>query len=253
MLHGFPDTPAGWRATDRALSAAGFETHCPPLPGYTSESAACREPRTVQQAAAGCVELLESIRAPMRCFVGHDWGAAVAYCVASWRPDLVDRLIAVGAPHPRTFRISLRKAWSARHFQYLRWPGAEWWMRRADFRHVDALYRRWSPTWNFGSEATADVKECFRHPACLSAALDYYRQLQPKLLAQQLREKISVDTLICGGADDPNVDYDDYVHAGRMFTGTYEIVMLPGGHFPHRENETEFAQLMLRFLGEGAG
>ena len=55
--------------------------------------------------------------------VGHDWGAAVAWCTAAAHPDLVRTLTTVSVPHPAAFTRSLlsssqaARSWYALAFQ----------------------------------------------------------------------------------------------------------------------------------------
>ena len=43
-----------------------------------------------------------------RCIlVGHDWGGALAWCVAYCRPSLISRLVTMCGPHPAAFADNL--------------------------------------------------------------------------------------------------------------------------------------------------
>jgi pimeloyl-ACP methyl ester carboxylesterase len=141
-----------------------------------------------------------------------------------------------------------RVLWGVRHFLSLRRAGAEAMVRAHDFAHVDELVRRWSPAWSVPAGETAAVKEAFRQPGCLSAALGYYRALgfSPPAV---LRRPITVPGVAFSGADDGILERKDYERARRMYRGPYEIVHLPGGHFLHREHPARFIQELLRVLG----
>lgn len=39
--------------------------------------------------------------------VGHDWGGAIAWQVAIWRPDLVEKLVVLSTPHPNGLQREL--------------------------------------------------------------------------------------------------------------------------------------------------
>src|SRR6185312_13425503 len=59
----------------------------------------------------------------------HDWGAALAWALATFRPDTVDHLVVLSVGHPATFRRTPRqreKSWYMLLFQF---PGvAERWL-----------------------------------------------------------------------------------------------------------------------------
>ena len=39
--------------------------------------------------------------------VGHDWGAALSWCVAYAHPDIISRLVTMCGPHPASFTDNL--------------------------------------------------------------------------------------------------------------------------------------------------
>lgn len=250
LLHGFPDTPHGWAPLMAVLAKRGFRVVAPFTRGY-APTAAPPGPTSVETLAADALALIEALgheRASL--LVGHDWGAATAYVAASIAPERVERLVTVGIPHPAVLKPSLSLLWAARHFISLNLPGAARRTRRRDFAAIDAYYRRWSPTWDFGPEETAPVKAAFADPASLEAAIDYYRGARGGSSANGLRgTTITMPTLTIAGADDPSVAIEAYEAARRKFTSDYTVVALPGGHFVHRESPAEFCDAVSAFLG----
>ena len=109
------------------------------------------------------------------------------------------------------------------------------------------MYRRWSPTWDFGPEETASVKACFAHPESLDAAVAYYRGARPGHVPPPLRAKIEVPTLAVAGRDDPALAPSAYEAAARRFDAEYRVVALAGGHFVHRESPEGFRDAVLEF------
>lgn len=249
LLHGFPDTPYSYGPALQALADAGFRAVAPFLRGYAPTGIPEQRDVTVEMIGRDTVALIKALGHDSAIVVGHDWGAAAAYYAAAAAPDQVTKLVTVGVPHPATVRPNRRILWVGRHFIYLRWPTAGMWMKRRDFAHVDALYRRWSPTWRFTPEETAPVKKCFAEHDCLDTALGYYRAVRPGHVPDVLRGKISVDTLTFAGLDDPALQVSDYERARRKFAAAYEVIGLPGGHFMHRESSDAFVEHLIRFAG----
>ena len=67
-------------------------------------------------------------------------------------------------------------AWMVRHFFFFRFWGAIERAAKNDFAHIDMLMRRWSPGWDVPPDETLKVKESFRQPGSLAAAIGYYRE-----------------------------------------------------------------------------
>jgi pimeloyl-ACP methyl ester carboxylesterase len=121
LLHGFPDCWYGWRAQLPALAAAGFRAVALDLRGYNlserpRDVAAYRMAALVADAAA--VARAVGGGAPVRV-VGHDWGGAVAWQLASRHPELVERLVVCNAPHPDRFAELLRTPAQAARSWYM--------------------------------------------------------------------------------------------------------------------------------------
>ncbi len=104
LLHGFPDSGRMWRHQVAALTQAGFRTVVPDQRGYgrsdkPTEVSAYSLPFLV----ADVVRMLDALSIERAHVVGHDWGAAVAWAVATFAPDRVDHLVAMSVGHPSAF------------------------------------------------------------------------------------------------------------------------------------------------------
>jgi pimeloyl-ACP methyl ester carboxylesterase len=151
LLHGFPDSGSLWRHQVTALTGAGYRVIVPDMRGYG------RSARPVEVGAYDILHLVSDVRAvladagvPRAHVVGHDWGAAVSWVLASVAPETVDRLVALSIGHPATFRgrpgqldlDQLEKAWFMLLFQFPdvaeEWlSGNQWTNFRTLFHHPD--------------------------------------------------------------------------------------------------------------------
>lgn len=107
-LHGFPQTATSLTALTALLNARGYRTVAPDQRGY-SPGARPRGRRAyrVPELVGDVVALVDAIgRGPVH-LVGHDWGAMVAWSMASTRPELVRTLVTVSVPHPGAYLRSL--------------------------------------------------------------------------------------------------------------------------------------------------
>src|SRR6202042_2628547 len=93
LLHGFPDSGRLWRHQVPALADARFQVIVPDLRGYGGSG----KPEAVDTA------VLAALGIERAHVVGHDWGAALAWALASLAPDKVDHLAVLSVGHPATF------------------------------------------------------------------------------------------------------------------------------------------------------
>lgn len=111
LLHGFPQYRAAWRRQLPALASAGFSAIAPDLRGY---GASPKPPEVsayaVPEIAADVAELIADHNLSPCVLVGHDWGAAVAWWLASTRPELLRKLIILSVPHPSAIKREVRRS-----------------------------------------------------------------------------------------------------------------------------------------------
>jgi len=247
LFHGFPDTAHTWDAVRPALANAGYRAVTPFLRGYAPTAIPGDGAYDSDTLGRDVLALIEALGEERAIVVGHDWGASAVYSAATLGPERVAKLVTVAIPHPASLRPTPRMVWTARHFFSLRRRGAAEMVRANDFAHIDELVRRWSPAWDVPRGETDAVKKAFREPGCLEAALGYYRamRLTPP---RSLRSRIAVPTASFAGLNDilPPEAYD---RAASWFTGGYEVVRVPGGHFLHREHPERFVPELVRVLG----
>lgn len=143
LLHGWPDTAAMWDEVTPWLVEAGYRVAAVDLRGCGGSD----KPRDVASYAMGhlvddVVRTVAALGVKDVILVGHDWGAALAWAVAAFRPALVRRLVVVSVGHPSAFRAAgidqQRRSWYMLLF-YHEGVG-EAFLRQNDY---EAL-RRWS-------------------------------------------------------------------------------------------------------------
>lgn len=248
LFHGFPDLPTSWDSIRERLNAAGYRTVAPYLRGYHPATLSDRR-FTADDLADDVVLLLDALGEPAATVVGHDWGSALAYGAAHKYPDRTTKVVAIGIPHLYALKPDLGALWKFRHFADFKMPWAALTARFFDFRLVDRLVRRWSPSWD-GAERDAtvnDAVEALRDQRVLRGALAYYRAVTP--LPRLHRSQITVPGLIVGGTEDPRVLQRGYAATPSRFAAPCEVRILEGaGHWPHRENEDAFIDALLSFL-----
>jgi pimeloyl-ACP methyl ester carboxylesterase len=238
LLHGFPDTAHTWDRSMSALAAAGYRAVAPFMRGYAPTAipaAPAYDSDTLGRDALALIAALAGPGERSAILVGHDWGASAAYSAATLGPERIRLLVTLAIPHPRSILPTPAMLWKVRHFAALRRKRAAEHVRADDFAGVDELWRRWSPAWTqIPPEETAPVKECFRQPGALDAALGYYRALTVRVPPAQ-RRSVTVPAVAFAGLHDGIVTPAAYERARRCYQAAYHVVRVPGGHFMHRE------------------
>jgi pimeloyl-ACP methyl ester carboxylesterase len=209
LLHGFPEFWYSWRYQIPALAGAGFRVIAPDLRGYNrsdkpSGVQAYRLERLVDDVAG----LIGHTGATRAVVAGHDWGGAIAWGLAMRRPELVDRLIILNAPHPAAFfreirtKAQLLKSWYIFFFQLPWLP--ECVLRAGDFALLERRLRR-DPVRaaTITPEDIACYKRALARPGALTAAINYYRAVfrQRRALRGAIRP-IEAPTLLIWGERD---------------------------------------------------
>ncbi|KAJ6164812.1 hypothetical protein N7470_003484 [Penicillium chermesinum] len=100
LLHGFPDISFGWRYQIPLFLNMGLRVVAPDCLGYGRTDAPDDYTEYSHKRGANDIkELAAQLGASKIILGGHDWGAAFAYRVALWHPDLVTHLFTVCVPY----------------------------------------------------------------------------------------------------------------------------------------------------------
>jgi pimeloyl-ACP methyl ester carboxylesterase len=259
LVHGFPDTAYTWDRALPALAGAGFRAVAPFTRGYHPTAIPTNGPFDSTTLGKDVLALIDALGEPdaagkrTAVVVGHDWGASAAYSATTQSPDRVRLLVTLAIPHPGSIRVTPGLVWSIRHFFRLGRKTGPAYARKNDFAYIDKLVRRWSPAWrDMPASETAHVKEAFAQPGCLEAACAYYRTAISSKPPASVRDPISVPTVAFAGEHDV-VAPRAYERARKLFTGSYEVVQVPGGHFMHREHPDVFIPELVRVVRDHEG
>jgi pimeloyl-ACP methyl ester carboxylesterase len=261
LLHGFPEFSRSWRHQLPALAAAGYRAVAPDLRGYAQTDK--RGPYDLATLVDDLAGLVRALGREHAAVVGHDWGGAIAWMAAHRRPELVERLAVLNAPHPaaiarevfRNPRQLLRSAYVLA-FLVPRLPERLLTARRA--RAVVTILgagARVKSAWP--PDELERYREAFLEPGAATAALGYYRALARRRgwagrVAK--RHPIDVPVLLVWGVEDPAVGreladrerLEPWLAAGNRPT----IQRLEGvGHFVQNEAPEPVTEALLAFLG----
>jgi pimeloyl-ACP methyl ester carboxylesterase len=182
LLHGFPDFWYGWRHQLPALAAAGYRAVALDLRGYNLSD---RPPRVedyrLDLVADDVASVIAALGGRAHMVVGHDWGGAVAWHLATRHPGVFTRLAILNSPHPARFKRLMRErptqALAASYMVAFQVP---WLAERALGAFDHALLRRvWRAAHARRGAFTRDDEAAYiaamSRPGALTAALSYYR------------------------------------------------------------------------------
>jgi pimeloyl-ACP methyl ester carboxylesterase len=245
LLHGFPDSGRVWRHQVPALVAAGFQVIVPDLRGYgksdkPSEVASYAMPLLL----ADVIGVLDDLGVERAHVVGHDWGAAIAWAVATFYPQRVDHLAVLSVGHPSAFAAAgfaqREKSWYMLLFQFQgvaeRWLSDNDWANfRAWARHPDA------------DEVIAELAA-----GSLTPGLSWYRAIVPpeSLLAPRLElPPVAAPTMGVWSSGDIALTEAQMTGSGERVSGEWRYEVLPEvGHWMQLEAPDAVNALLTDFL-----
>ncbi|MFA9556767.1 alpha/beta fold hydrolase [Evansella sp. AB-rgal1] len=110
LLHGFPEFWYAWKNQIDVLAEAGYRVVVPDQRGYhLSDKPKEIDQYTLDKLRDDVIGLLEHFEREKAVIIGHDWGALVAWHIASTRPEIVEKLIPINAPNPVIFTKNMIK------------------------------------------------------------------------------------------------------------------------------------------------
>lgn len=260
LLHGFPEFWWSWRHQIPVLAEAGFRVVAVDMRGYGQSDAppSWRDYR-METLAADVAGLIEALGEERAFVVGHDWGAAVAWMVATLHPERVARLAILNVPHPDTMLRTLRRSpRQLLHSWYMFFFQIPWlpehlagWLRR---RFLEAVYRDARPG-AFTAEDLARYEEALLDsPGGLKGPIDYYRAAlrQSPRRAQSLFRPIPAPVLVIWGAQDRFLS-EPMAQPDPRWVPDVRVVKLPdASHWVQHDEPERVSTLLIEHLRAGA-
>lgn len=261
LLHGFPETWWSWRHQVEPLAAAGFRVVAPDLRGYGESD--LHGPYDLDTTTQDVVRLIDRLGggAPV-ALVGHDWGGALAWHLASFHPRCVERLCVLNCPHPALLRTALlggsrrqmRRSWYMYFFQLPLLPElALTWRGGANVRKtMRAVARRRE---HFTDEELEPARQAMLRPGAARAAVGWYRAALRDAVpwstkARRGYPQIPAPVTLLWGMADGALGYDDVVPGTERYAPTLTVERFEGvGHFPQVEAPEQVTARLLAWLG----
>jgi pimeloyl-ACP methyl ester carboxylesterase len=267
LLHGFPELWYSWRDQLPALADGGYRAIAPDLRGYGGSSAPLEiEAYSLQAVCGDLLELLDRLRERQAVFVGHDWGAAVAWQLALEYPDRVAAVAGLSVPFvPRAPAppISLLRKALGEDF-YMVWfqePGVAERALERDVRRTLITTKAWTAAWGEGDDQPPlppwlreeDLKvyvDAFERTG-FSGGLNYYRNIDRnwERSAHLAERRVEQPALFIAGSRDPVQRFMPAESMDGWVTDLRGVIRVDGaGHWVQQERPEEVNDALLRFL-----
>ena len=247
LLHCFPDSARLWRHQVPALVDAGLRAIAPDLRGFgESDRPEAIEDYSIGRSVADMSDVLDALGVERAHVVGHDWGAGLAWALAAFVPDRVDRLVVMSVGHPNTLRnpsIEQReKGWYQLLYQF---EGvAEALIQRDDWK----LFREMLGDARDRDQYLADLAR----PGALTAGLNWYRANATP--AQELERvqpfpAVAAPTLGIWSNGDNYLTEEGMLGSGEHVTGPWRYERIEGaGHWLQLDAPERVNELLVEFL-----
>jgi len=247
LLHGFPDTSRLWRGQIPELVRAGHRVIAPDLRGRgLSQRPLARDDYALAKVVEDVIAILGVLGIERASVVGHDFGAAVAWLLASFHPERVERLVALSVGFPgaggRPRRDALERGWYRLLFLFEEaeelLKGDDWYLARELLQGYRDLDR---------------CLEEFSVPEALAAGLSWYRANLPvsRLLhPAPALPPVRAPTLGIWSTGDRHLTEDGMLASAGHVSGPWRYERIEGAsHWIPLDAAERLNALLLEFLG----
>ena len=252
LLHGFPEFWYGWRKQIAALAAAGYRVVAPDGRGYNlSEKPPGVRSYALDHLAADVVGLIAAQGRDRAIVVGHDWGAVVAWWVATRHPSWIARLAILNVPHPATMQPYLRRhpsqllrSWYVFFFQLPWLPEAA--TRLGNWRAGVRALRDSSRPGTFSAAELERYREAWSQPGAFTAMVNWYRALvrYPPTFDSS---RVTPPTLILWGRHDAFLE-PELAELSLDLCADGRLIMLETTHWVQHEAAERVNQELIAWL-----
>jgi len=238
LLHGFPQDRQAWEKVTPHLVEAGFRVLAPDQRGYSpGATPRGRTSYGLRELGEDVVALLDAAGADTGHVVGHDWGGAVAWQLASAHAERVASCTVLSTPHPAALLWAMRHSDQWRKSSYMALFQLPWVAERSVLRSLPGMYVR-------TGMAAADAQKYadrFDTPQSLTGPLNWYRSmladqargaLKRRKRTAGSRHRITAPTTFVWGTRDFALGRAAAERTAEFVSGDYEFIELEGaGHW----------------------
>jgi pimeloyl-ACP methyl ester carboxylesterase len=270
LCHGFPELAFSWRKQIPVLAGAGFRVVAADMRGYGRSSAPAEvEAYDVVTLCADMTGLLDALGEESAIFVGHDWGANVAWQLAVLHPERVRAVAGLSVPFvPRApaAPIPIMRRHLGEDF-YMVWfqePGVADAALARDVRRTLTTKRQWTAQWAVKDDAPLQPppwlseQELAVYTAAFqrtgfTGGLNWYRNIDRnwELTADVAERRVEQPALFLTGERDPVRRFMPAEAMRGWVTDLRGEIVVPGaGHWVQQQEPAAVNEALLSFLAE---
>ena len=245
FIHGFPDFWYSWHHQMDGLKDS-YRVVALDNRGYNlSDQPENQEDYDMSLLVQDVIAVISAEGKSKATIVGHDWGGAIAWSLALFAPQVVERLIIVNLPHPIGFSRELANnpeqyanSAYARNFQ-------------KEGSHLALTPNMLASFVSNDEEKRAKYVEAFKR-SNIRAMMDYYRQNYPTEPYTEITgsfPRISVPVLQFHGLEDSALHHHGLNNTWEWVDADYSLVTIPdAGHWAHHDSPDIVTQTMRSWL-----
>lgn len=255
LLHGFPQDRTAWKNVSERLNAAGLRTLAPDQRGYSpAASPTAVSAYAMRELVADVAALIDASGKQRVHLVGHDWGGAVAWAVATFLPDRIATLTVLSTPHPTAMQWAMRHGGQWKNSWYMGVFQLPWLPERA---LAGRLQERLFTPSGLPADQAAPYVQRFATPQSLRGPINWYRALAKSMLGVGGRKSgagssggamsrgVQVPTTYVWGRKDVALGEAAAKKTADHVAGPYTFVELEVGHWLPERRPDEVAQAIL--------
>jgi pimeloyl-ACP methyl ester carboxylesterase len=244
LIHGFASSNLVWSKVLLELAEEGFRVLAPDLLGYGYSDKPKQLDYTITRQSQMVVGFMRRLEIDSAVLVGSSYGGAVAATVALDHPELVDKLVLVGAvTNNRPTRYMLMRLFGSPIIGDILSPllvGS----RRLLRRRMKRVYDRHA--WAM-DEKRVDARHIpLRTRGVHRAIIRTVRRWDAERVSRDAHT-MTRPTLILWGENDREVSIEDGRRIHEQIPNSRLFVFRECGHLPHEEYPEEFVELVADF------
>jgi pimeloyl-ACP methyl ester carboxylesterase len=245
LIHGFASSNLVWSKVLLPLAEAGFRVIAPDLLGYGYSGKPRQSDYTIASQAKMVIGLLEQLHIARICLIGSSYGGAVAATIALDHPELIEKLVLVGAvTNNKPTRYLLMRLFGSPIIGDILSPlvvGS----RRLLRMRMKRVYDRHA--WELDEKRVQARHLPLATRGTHRAIIRTVRRWDAERISRDAHLLVQ-PTLIVWGDNDREVPLADGERLQQEIPNSRLFVFQECGHLPHEEYPAEFTELVQRFL-----
>ena len=248
LLHGFPESSVIWNRLTADLTYMGYYTVAFDQRGYSFKARPDEASQyEISHLASDVIAMADALGIKEFHLIGHDWGSAVGWQVASDYPARLKSFTSLSIPHLAAFSrayiedsIQHTSSKYIRDFQTNKVP--EYMLAKNDYEVLRSI---WSA---HDEDEIASYINLFSQEKALSSAINWYRANYNLFVKGFDTGKIDVPVLFIWGNEDKAVQRSGVEWTKSYVSDYYRFVEVNAGHWLMQESYEEVQKEIVQHL-----